>query len=130
MKRYTPKVEQGLKYAIAMLEIDAEHIQNSVKSVALILDEDAPPPKLSAEDKKQMEEYRAAAEWLRGTWWPAISRAEMKRAMALFRQDRRSIHPLPCHPSKLNQHTCPRQGQMTRCCRFGNNFHQPTLTIR
>lgn len=65
MKRYTPKVEQGLKFAIAMLEIDAEHIQNSVKAVALTLEEAAPTPKLSARDKQQIEEYRAAAEWLR-----------------------------------------------------------------
>jgi len=64
MKRYTPKVEHGIKYAIAMLEIDAEHIENSVKH-AIVLDEDAPKPKLNPQDKKQLEEYRAAAEWLR-----------------------------------------------------------------
>lgn len=64
MKRYTAKVEQGIKYAIAMLEIDAEHIENQVKH-AIVLDDDAERPKLSAQDKQQLEAYRSAAEWLR-----------------------------------------------------------------
>ncbi|MHB8742799.1 MAG: hypothetical protein ACYC9L_06690 [Sulfuricaulis sp.] len=65
MKRYTAKVEKGIRYAIIMLEMDIEHIKNSVKIAALQLEPDAPTPKLSAQDKAQMEEYEAAAEWLR-----------------------------------------------------------------
>lgn len=64
MKRYTQKVENGIKLAIAMLEIDAEHIRNSPTRAAL-LNELEEQPKLSPQDKQQMEEYIAAAEWLR-----------------------------------------------------------------
>jgi hypothetical protein len=64
MKRYTQKVENGIKLAIAMLEIDAEHIRNTPAREAL-LNELEDKPKLSPQDKQQMEEYLAAAEWLR-----------------------------------------------------------------
>ncbi len=64
MRRYGPKVEQGIKYAIAMLEIDAEHIENMVRNV-ITLEEGAEKPKMSPQDKQMVEEYRAAAEWLR-----------------------------------------------------------------
>lgn len=54
-----------MRYAIAMLEIDAEHIENQPARAALLAVDGEPPAPMSARDKQQLKECRAAAEWLR-----------------------------------------------------------------